>query len=433
MAHIDGKLRWFGQGATFWSAVLLICLGLFPYPYCVFASLLGFLCFCLWQTYTFPKKLLNLLHQQGFLILGGLLIISSIFAVNSGEAYLQLAHFLPFFWMWAAFVSYLQTTSNPWRQVYQWAVILVLVSIPINLVGLVEYALKHSLPAGALTAFPGIHWLYIGDFSHPRTFSLFDYPNTLANYLVMMLGLNIGLLFLQKGTRPISGGLRWCQWMLYINLPLTLICLYCSGSRNGYLVAAFLLLISIFCVKTHRWIRFLGLTGIAAIVGTTAKFGIGGRSLSWAWVTSDPRVEVWRFAVQLTQERPILGHGLGNYKLLYDGEVPGYDFIAHAHNLWLMLASETGILAAIAFTIIIGLICYRGFKGLYSLRANPNYYALLLAYCLSFLGTVLFSLLDVTLFEVRVNLLGWLSLAIFYVSPELSPLTHPNLDEFDRT
>ena len=428
MVHIDGKSRQLSQSPMLWEVALLVCLSLLPYPYLVVASLVGFLGLCLWQTYYRPKAMLGLLYRRGFLALSSLLVVSSIFAFNPSEAYLQLAHFLPFFWIWAAVVLYLRAAPNPWQQVGQWANVLVLTTVPINLVGMLEYFLKHGLPAGTFTVFPGIDWLYVGDFYHPRAFSLFDYPNTLANYLVMMLGLNIGLLFLQPEAGVLKRPCRWFRVLLYVNVLLTLLCLYCSGSRNGYLVAAFLILVSFFCVKSHAWVRSLGLAGLTLIVVTTLRFGIGGRSLSWAWVTDDPRVGVWGLAVQLAKVRPLLGHGLGNFKLLYNGEVPGYDFIAHAHNLWLMLASETGILSAIALTVIVGLICYRGCQGLRLHKGNPNHYAILLAFSLCFLGSVLFSLLDVAIFEVRVNCVGWLSLAVLFCSPDFSRGTQPALD-----
>ena len=433
MVHIDEKTQVSDRSTAIWNPILLGCLGLLPYTYLMFAGVLGFLGLCFWQAYHHPKALLGLLYRQGFLVIGGLLIASSSLAVNTGEAYLQLAHFLPFFWVWAAVVLYLQAVPNPWQQLCRWAIVLVFATIPLNFVGIVEFVLKHHFPEQMLTTFPGLSWFYIGDINHPRTFSLFDYPNTLANYLVMILGLNIGLLFLKPRTGLVGTLPRCFGGLLYANVPLILACLYCSGSRNGYLVAAFLLLVSLFCVRTQRWVRSLGLAGLALIAVTTARFGIGGRTLSWAWVTDDPRVYVWRLALQLTKERPILGHGLGNYKLLYDGEVPGYDFIAHTHNLWLMLGAEAGIPVAIALTALVGLICYRATKALMLLRDKPGHYAVLLAFYLCFMSSVMFSLLDVTLFEVRVNLLGWLSLAVLYCSPELNLINIARLDQFDST
>lgn len=431
MAHIDERLQVSGRSAAIWSTILLGCLGFLPYSYLMFVGVFGFLVLCFWQTYYHSKELLSLLYRQGFLAIGVLLILSSSFAVNTGEAYLQLAHFLPFFWVWAAIALHLKAATNPWQQLCRWAIVVVLGTIPINFVGIVEYVLKHQFPAQVTTTFPGLYWFYIGDISHPRTFSLFDYPNTLANYLVMVLGLNIGLLFLKPRVGLIGPLPRWFWGVLYANVPLILICLYCSGSRNGYLVAAFLLLTSLFCVRAQVWVRSLGLAGLALIAVTTARFGIAGRSLSWAWVTDDPRVYVWRLALQLARERPILGHGLGNYKLLYDGEVPGYDFIAHAHNLWLMLGAEAGIPVAVAFTVCVGLICYRATKALLLLRKEPSYYAVLLAFYLCFISSTVFSLLDVTIFEVRVNLLGWLSLAVLYCSPELNRFIPHDLDQLD--
>jgi len=432
MAHTDARSPGVTQQSPLWSAGLLICLGLLPFPYFMFAGLFGFLGLTLWQTATAPRSLARLLYQQGFIILSGLLVLSASLAVEPGEALVQLAHFLPFFWAWAALVQYLDQIQKPWREIGRWAGILVLTTVPLNIVGIVEFTLKRSLPAEALVQFPLIDWLYIGDFDHPRAFSLFDYPNTLANYLVMMLGLNIGLLFLRHGiatSRPLSG---WIKALLAVNILLTLLCIYCSGSRNGYLVAAVLLLIGFCAMRASRWVRSLGLMGLAIIVVTTLQFGIGGRSLSWAWVTDDPRVGVWHLALTMIRDRPLLGCGLGNYKLLYNGEVPGYDFIAHAHNLWLMLAAEAGIPVMIGMTLAIGAIAYRGVKGLWQLRPHPDRYAILLGYHLCFLGTLLFALFDVTLSEARVNWLGWLSLAVLYCGPELSQMPHRSqLDQLD--
>lgn len=420
MAHTDDRSQGLDQGVPFWSAALPVFLLLLPFPYSMFAALVGCFLLCLWQTYFYPGQVVSLLHRRGFILLGLLLIIGASFARFQGEAYLQLAHFLPFFWFWAVIVLYLYKTPNPWQQLYDWAVVLVLGSIPINLVGIYEYALKISVLPEQLAKLPLIDWLYIGDMNVPRAFSLFDYPNTLASYLIMILGLNIGLVV--AGSKPGRFGRlpQWCYLGLTANLLLTLVCLFCSGSRNGYLVATGLLLISFFAIKTNRWITALGLAGLAIIVTTTLRFGMAGRTLSWSWFTDDPRVHVWGLAWQMIRDRPLLGQGLGNYKLLYNGEVPQYDYIAHAHNFWLMIGSEAGVPAMILFTLIVGMIWYRGLRALLTIRKFPHHYALLMGYHLCFLGITLFSLFDITLTEARVNFLAWLSLGVVYAGTELS-------------
>lgn len=385
----------------------------------MFVGLAG-LCFLgLWQTYFYPGPIFSLLYRRGFIVLAILLLISAAFANYPGEAFLQLSHFLPFFWFWAVLTHYLQKSPHPWQQIYQWALILVFTAIPINLVGIFEYAWKMSSPSDQLTRLPLLDWLYIGDLNIPRAYSLFDYPNTLASYLVMILGLNLGLVFLKPQSSSLSQSL-WCRLGLGINLLLTVVCLFCSGSRNGYLVAMILLLISFFVIGTNRWVRSLGLAGFAIIVTTTLRFGMAGRTPSWEWFTTDPRVHVWGLALQMIRDRPLLGQGLGNYKLLYDGEVPLYDYIAHAHNFWLSVAAEAGLPAMIIFTIAIGIIWYRGLKALWTIRKYPNHYFLLMSYHLCFLSMTIFSIFDITLTEARVNLVAWLSLSVIYAGTTLS-------------
>lgn len=428
MVHTKHKLLLPKQGEPLFRALLLICLSIFPYTHLTLISLVGLLLLCLWQTYRYPAQLFSILQTSGLIVVSLLLIISSLFAFDRGEASLQLAHFLPFFWIWANLVIYLRNTQDFFQEIGRWSLPLVFSGLPISLFGIAECIIKHRYEVFPPSITPMIDWLYTGDLWHPRTYSIFDYPNTLANYLVMILGLNMGLLFLNRETEFFPRSRRSFKIFLSINALLVLVCLHCSGSRNGYLVAAVLFGVSLMRLRTHRWGRLLGIAGLASIIATTLTFGIGGRTLTWSWITDDPRVGVWSLALKFIRERPLLGYGLGNYKLLYNGEIPDYDFIAHAHNLWLMLLSETGIPVTLAFTTAIGLICYRAVRALRQLRDRPNDQAILGAYGLAFLGSVLFSLWDVTIFEVRVNLLGWLSLAIMYCSFELSQQKAQGLD-----
>ena len=426
MVHINPRSQWLDQSATVWSLVLPICLLLLPFPYSMFAGLVGFFSLGVWQTYFYPGPILSLLYRRGFIALSVLLIASASFAHFPGEAYLQLTHFIPFFWFWAVLTLYLKKAANPWQQIYHWALVLVLTAVPINLVGVIEYALKLIYPHETLTHFPLIDWLYIGDLHIPRAYSLFDYPNTLASYLIMILGLNIGLVLIRPRAESFGHQLPlWGRIGLAVNLLLTLICLFCSGSRNGYLVAATLLLISFFAIPASRWIKSLGFAGLGIIVASTLRFGMAGRSVSWEWFTQDPRVHVWGLALDMIRDRPLLGQGLGNYKLLYNGEVPLYDYIAHAHNIWLMLASEAGLPLMVIFTLVIGVIWYRGVRALLSMSQFSNHYSLMTGYHLCFLGITLFSMFDITLTEARVNILAWLSLGVIYAGTELSQRLNP--------
>jgi len=420
MAHTDARSHELMPGLPRWHRVLPLTWGLLSYPYTMFLGLLGLFSLGIWQTAHSPRAVVSLLTRSGFVAIALLLLISSSQAVFPGEAYLQLVHFLPFFWLWAFLTVYLQQTKAPWAQIYRWAVALVLASIPLNVVGIVEYIFKFTPTPGLLPYYPLIEWLYLGDLHVPRAFSLFDYPNTLASYLILILGLNLGLVFLEGKTTPWGDRPTWCRGLVGGNILLTLVCLFCSGSRNGLLVAIALIVISLFKLRANRWVRWLGLAGLALVVVTSLSFGVAGRSVSWAWFTDDPRVKVWGLAWQMMRDRPLFGHGLGNYKLLYNHEIPGYDYIAHAHNFWLDIASGAGLPVMVLFTVAVGVICYRGYRALQSLHHQPQHQAVLSGYGLCFLGITLFSLLDITYFEARVNVVTWLSLSVIAASPALS-------------
>ncbi|NJL20053.1 MAG: O-antigen ligase family protein [Leptolyngbyaceae cyanobacterium SM1_3_5] len=165
-----------------------------------------------------------------------------------------------------------------------------------------------------------------------------------------------------------------------------------AGSRNGFLVAISQLVVFTLCVKVNRKLLITGLTSMGAIVAAAAVFGIGGRALSVGSWTDDPRVEIWRFAIDLIRDRPLLGWGLGNYKLLYDDLPISETYPAfHPHNFWLLLGCETGLLVSIALTLFVGWICYRTIRRLFSSAIDPAYRAILIGYCLAFWSCIAFA------------------------------------------
>ncbi len=85
----------------------------------------------------------------------------------------------------------------------------------------------------------------------------------------------------------------------------------------------------------------------------------------------------------------------------------------HPHNLFLMLSYETGLPGMLLFCGLVGWILARGvvlFMGrdCFEFAADK---LIFFTYLVAFFATTIFHLFDVTLFDLRVNLLGWLLLA----------------------
>lgn len=383
--------------------------------YVSLVGMAGFLGAMGWQA---PKAIGRHLWQSGLGAIALLLIISTARAHDPVEASLQLAHFLPYFLLWAALVTCFNRTAPGWLRLRQWSWILVLGAFPLGAIALVEYSLKR-LPgeplAQLLAQVPPLDWLYTGVVADPRAYSVFNSPNTFAHYTVAMMALIVGLLLALEGQSGATN--RRDRALLVGTLALLLVGLYCSGSRNGYLVALLVLGMGLYLLRRNPWMRWIGLGGLGAIAASSAILGVGGRAPSWAWVTQDPRVYVWRLALRLTAQNPWWGNGLGSYKFLYDGSVPGYDGIPHAHNLWLSLAAEAGIPVTLGLTAVVGIMCFRGARAIAQLPPQSPQRGIAVGYGLCFLTMVVFALFDVTLFDARLNVLAWVCLAVLGVLP----------------
>jgi len=333
-------------------------------------------------------------------LLVSLLIFASCFtAYKKSEAFLQLVNFLPFFLLFLT-IPFLLRTSE---QLEQLSVDLIVSSVPISLMEIMQFSIGSVRPS-----------------------AIFNNPNVLASYLVVILGIELGLFlrFLELSRfslpLPFKTGLktRHATFLLALTICLALIAILISGSRSGLIVALFQLVASIliFCLFTKE--RFLILSiSFTILAGSFASIWSwfeATRRLTVGSITSDLRIEIWQVALSLIREKPLFGWGLGSFKLLYPLRSMTSENFAHAHNFWLLLGVETGILAAFILTILVGCVCYRGVKDLILVRPYSSTNMLLFGYLAAFSGCVVYSLFDCTFYDARVNTVNWLVLGCIY-------------------
>ncbi|NJM98944.1 MAG: O-antigen ligase family protein [Phormidesmis sp. RL_2_1] len=186
-----------------------------------------------------------------------------------------------------------------------------------------------------------------------------------------------------------------------------------------------LVAIALYAARRHYWVMMAGLAGSGAIAAAVLSLGIGGRSLSVALITQDPRVGVWRLALAMIRQRPLLGWGFSGLRELYiPGSIPGHEAIFHAHNIWLFLASEAGIPVMLGFCLIVGKLYYDGIKAFLKGGLSAENRGILLGYLLAFTSCLLFGLFDVVLFDARLNVLTWGLLSSIYVLSHAAVLSY---------
>jgi O-antigen ligase len=384
--------------------------------------------------------------NQGLAIVAVLMIISAILAYQKADAFLGLANFLPFFIIFAALSELIQTPA----QLRRLAWILVSTSVPVVLIGLGQQFLGWSGHVQLLGSV--VDWQIDPTGNPPgRMASIFFYANVLASYLAVTFTLGLGLwievIYQRRGTGHTS---LMHSLFLAVVVVANAISLILTDSRNVWAIALFACL-TFAIYLSWKWL----LAGVVAVAGSVLGAAFGPSPIRewlqavvpdflWARLTDQHypnrpvetlRLTQWKFAGSLLQQRPLTGWGLRNFSLLYQEQM--HLFIGHPHNLPLMLAAETGLPTTLLFLGLVGWVVFRGslfLSGWMSktqktlsrqvktdapLSGSPSHVPIALhsdrliffTFLTAFLGCALFNLLDITLFDVRINLLGWLLLA----------------------
>ncbi|MCL1465136.1 O-antigen ligase family protein [Argonema galeatum] len=373
---------------------------------------------------TIIKRPLN----WGIAVLSLLLVFSASLAFNRPEAFLGLANFLPFFLLLISFGELIQTPT----QLRRVAWILVLPSLPIVILGYLQLFLSWGSPSLLET----IVGYAIAPTGNPpgRMASVFMYANILAAYLTIVFILAQGLLIenWQLATKRAEerGKITNSQSLFLIVVVIAnAIALILTNSRNAWALAP-LACLAFAVYLGWRWL-VAAVAGIGGIVLSAAYAPSPINELLrkivpaffWARLTDQMyqnrpipflRTTQWNFALWMTQQRPLTGWGLRNFTPLYVAKYSTTQipiWLGHPHSLFLMLTAEIGIPIAMLFFTLVGWVIAQSILLLRDWPGNSQDRLILFSFIVAFLGCTLFNTVDVTLFDLRVNTLGWLLLA----------------------
>jgi len=243
------------------------------------------------------------------------------------------------------------------------------------------------LGTGALVALQGIYqfWFQVGPEEFVlfgrfmRAYGTFEQPNPYAGYLGLTLPLAVGLI--AAGVVPVGDRIpgRWIVWAGGSGV-LMLAALIMSWSRGAWLgfaaaVAAMFLAVvarsgraAVLAVVFAVLIVYLFLAGGLALVppSIAQRFsdflpyvGVGdvrGVEITDANFAVLERMAHWQSALDMWRDRPWLGVGIGNYEPVYARyALPLWPYaLGHAHNYYLNMAAEAGVLGLMAYLVLWG-------------------------------------------------------------------------------
>ena len=219
----------------------------------------------------------------------------------------------------------------------------------------------------------------------------FTHNNDLAAYLICALIIILYWVFSEssKTIKPIAVTIFF----------LGVFILSRAYSRGGWLI--FIMAIILLAILLKKF-RFLGFSLLVAVI-----LGLKFSFLKFLIFKDAGRFELWDIGLRMAGEHPLLGNGIGTFMALFRNFSLSRD-ISYAHNCFLQLWAEAGLIAVAVFILFIvktlseGLFFYK--------KTKNSIFAILIcaitAYlCHSFFDTHLFSLRLAVLFWVLMGLL----------------------------
>lgn len=200
-----------------------------------------------------------------------------------------------------------------------------------------------------------------------RAMGTFPHPNILGGFLFCSLMASLYLWMKEEH--------RSRQMFLLGTILLQVFTLYIAYSRSAFLAlglsALFWCVLQFKAIVRQYGLHFLALRRLAIVSAallTSGLIGIGlffsqmsarGGIFNYNAVTQfadSERVQYLKMAFNMIQEHPLLGVGFNNFQLCSDpiqAACPGHIFFSKVHNIYLLVAAETGLIGGGLFLLFL--------------------------------------------------------------------------------
>ena len=299
------------------------------------------------------------------------------------------------------------------------------------------------------TAIKANTWFaYFGDQLSLRMFSIF--PDSHSFPIFILLGLPaVMALALERVVKKSPEGLRAMlktrASLLVVFVPFIFLAAILSGTRGIWVAGLLVTIISIVFIPWFKHshtndpslfaifkytssyiVIFFILFGLAYYImatdqfqmtkGNTAILGKRVRSTIDISETSNARrIEIWKDSIKSIIKHPLLGVGIGNFPIVVDEDLAKAKAGSSAHNLYLHVAAETGIISLIIALWFLLTVIKKILSNFIATNDNltKTYFAVAIV---SIPWVLIYSLTDVALFDERAFLffvttvaltLGW--------------------------
>lgn len=277
-------------------------------------------------------------------------------------------------------------------------------AVCVGLYGLYQYAHMLTLHEAAWVdndAFPMLR---------RRMYSTLFNPNLLSAFLLMAMSAAASMTICTKH--------KWHRLLYGAVFLLMTLCLVLTYSRGAWLSVCALVVFFGFVWDKRVWLCLLIVPLLLAFYhgGVTERL-LSIFSHSEADTSVSMRLDMWYSAIAMSIEHPVLGIGWGAFKYVY----PWYNelireagiTIFHAHNMYLNILAETGIVGFVSYMIFFFGNAWHGIHFLQQREINHFDKAIAMTIGAAVIAISVTGISDYDLFSTQISLAFWFLCGIF--------------------
>ncbi|NLT14001.1 MAG: hypothetical protein GXY05_06620 [Clostridiales bacterium] len=282
-----------------------------------------------------------------------------------------------------------------------------------------DLAIRLFVLAGTLVSLYGIYqyfyynpgsagtWIDSDKFSDitTRVYATLGNPNVLGEYLLLITPFSFACVLTAK---------TWPKRLLFLAFTaVMLLCMLFTSSRGGWL--GLLFAAAVFAIMLDARLLLVGLVGLAALYFVLPDWVITRFTSIGDFTDSSTsyRVYIWLGTIAMLKNYWLsgIGPGITAFNTVYPAY--SYNTIAapHAHNLFLQLTCDAGIVGLLLFLMII-FSYYRMTFGAFSKEKDKQTRIYLIAAISAVSGFLLQGLTDYSFYNHRVTLFFWVVIAL---------------------
>ena len=194
-----------------------------------------------------------------------------------------------------------------------------------------------------------------------------------------------------------------------------LFALFFSLTRGVWLAYGVVLLVYGLVRGRRAGLAVVGGVAVCGLLFVGAGQGVRERGLSIFDLEANiGRSQIWLANIDMIKERPLTGWGFGNYKQFREAfyqRYPRADTDAHAHNNFLQMGVDAGLLGLAAFLFLVGSIIMTGWRAYARQRTEPLK-SLTLGCWLGLVGFLIGGLTQYNWGDAEVALVWWATVGL---------------------